>query len=78
MADATETTMLPDIYADAIDHVEIIGPNVRLTYYSVVEGEKIISARIVMPIVNIGSLVFHFAEARNKGLAPHGANDGSH
>ena len=51
MTDAVEIFPVPDIYADGIAEVEILGDgvNIRLTFFTWRNGEKIIVARLVRP-----------------------------
>jgi hypothetical protein len=51
MSDAAEIFPVPDIYADGISDVEVLGDgaNVRLTFFTWRDGEKIIVARLVRP-----------------------------
>ena len=51
MTDAVEMFPVPDIYADGIAEVEILGDgvNIRLTFFTWRNGEKIIVARLVRP-----------------------------
>jgi hypothetical protein len=49
MTDAVEIFPVPDIYADGIAEVEILGENIRLTFFTWRNGEKVIVARLVRP-----------------------------
>ena len=49
MTDAIEIFPVPDIYADGIDSVEILGENIRLTFFTWRDGEKVVVARLVRP-----------------------------
>jgi hypothetical protein len=51
MTDAVEMFPVPDIYADGIAEVEVLGDgaNIRLTFFTWRNGEKVIVARIVRP-----------------------------
>ena len=49
MSDAAEIFPVPDIYADGISDVESLGENIRLTFFTWRDGEKIIVARLVRP-----------------------------
>ena len=51
MSDAVEMSPIADIYADGISDVEILGDgvNIRLTFFTWRNGEKIICARVVRP-----------------------------
>lgn len=55
--DVIEPTPIPDIYADDIAHVEIIGPNVRLTYFTWQAGERIVVCKLVRPISSVKGTV---------------------
>lgn len=44
-----EVSPIADIYADGIADVEILGENIRLTFFTWRGGEKIIVCRIVRP-----------------------------
>jgi hypothetical protein len=49
MTEAVEIFPVPDIYADGIAEVELLGENIRLTFFTWRNGEKIIVARMVRP-----------------------------
>jgi hypothetical protein len=47
--EAVEMSPIPDIYADGIADVELLGDNIRLTFFTWRGGEKIIVCRLVRP-----------------------------
>jgi len=48
-----EPVSIPDIYADDLGTVELLGPNVRQYYFVWSEGQKVVVAKIVRPLVTI-------------------------
>lgn len=52
-----EPTPIPDIYADDIAMVELVGPNVRLTYFTWQEGQRVVVCKLVRPRESIRGMV---------------------
>lgn len=55
--DIIEPFVIPDIYADDIAMVELVGPNVRLTYFTWQEGQRVVVCRLVRPRESIRGMV---------------------
>ena len=51
--DYEENYAIPDIYADGIADVELLGPNIRIILFTWAAGQKIVVAKIVQPICSI-------------------------
>lgn len=49
---AIENAAINDVYADGIDHLDIIGNGqiVRIVYFTWENGEKVITAKVVRPL----------------------------
>jgi hypothetical protein len=56
MRTAVEPVPISDIYADDIDHFEILGENVRIYFYTWEDGERVIVAKIVRPLSTFNTL----------------------
>ena len=59
MSDAVEFFAVPDTYVDDIAQVEILGPNVRITYTSKQNGRAVVVAKIVRPIASVHGKLRH-------------------
>lgn len=46
---AIECAAIADVYADDIDHIEVLGENVRIVFFTWQDGERIVVAKIVRP-----------------------------
>jgi hypothetical protein len=68
LKDLIEVTPIADIYADGVACVELCGPNVRLIYYVVTGGEKVIVAKIVRPLESVKGMLLQMVAAARAGL----------
>jgi hypothetical protein len=57
-----------DIYVDDIGDVEMLGPNVRITYITWQHGEAVAVAKIVRPASSIVGKLRRIVEAKLSGL----------
>lgn len=55
--DVIEPLPIPDVYADDIAMVELIGPNVRLTYFTWQDGQRVVVCKLVRPRESIRGMV---------------------
>lgn len=62
----SELYEVKDIYTDGIGDVELVGDghNVRLVYYTLVRGEPLIVAKLVMPVALAGEHVIKLLAAK--------------
>ncbi len=56
---AVEYSPIKDVYADDIDHIEVLGDTVRIVFFTWEDGEKVVVAKIVRPKASFNVL---FAE----------------
>ncbi len=63
---AIENAPIGDVYADDIDHIEMLGENVRIVFYTWEAGMKVVVAKIVRPRATFNVL---FAERIKKAQA---------
>lgn len=57
MKEVVELYPIPDIYADDVASVEVIGSNVRLTYFTWQNGQRVVVCRLVRPMSSIKGTV---------------------
>jgi hypothetical protein len=53
---AIENAPITDTYADDIDHIEILGDNVRIVFFTWEHGERIVVAKIVRPLSTFNTI----------------------
>jgi hypothetical protein len=68
---AIENAAVMDIYADGIERLDICGPNIRIVYFTWDNGQKIITAKVIRPLVTFNLMLeklVNEAKARNAGF----------
>lgn len=66
--DIIEMMPVPDIYADDVAMVEILGPNVRLTYFTWQDGQRIVVCKLVRPRDSVKGTVRQMLDVAEKAV----------